>query len=155
MRNLNRLDIYRQTDARTLSVFGSIGDHENGVFLIPSNIDGKTMVVIASRGGGWEHVSVSRKNRCPNWGEMGFIKELFFDDTETVMQLHVPKSRHVNFHSYALHLWRPTDTTIPTPPSWMVGPRAGQSEAEARAEADRDLDAKGTVLAEDKGQAAT
>ena len=30
----------------------------------------QTVYVIASDGAGWEHVSVSRRDRCPTWDEM-------------------------------------------------------------------------------------
>jgi hypothetical protein len=45
---------------------------------------------------GWDHVSVSLPNRCPNWQEMCFIKDVFFDAHECAMQLHPPKSENVN-----------------------------------------------------------
>ena len=64
---------------------------------------------------GWEHVSVSLDDRCPEWDEMCFVKELFWEDEECVMQLHPPKSDYVNRHPYVLHLWRPLDGKIPRP----------------------------------------
>jgi hypothetical protein len=70
----------------------------------------------------WEHVSVSLKHRCPNWLEMVFVKALFFEDEETVVQFHPPRSQYVNCHPYVLHLWRPLDDHIKTPPSILVGP---------------------------------
>lgn len=70
---------------------------------------------------GWEHVSVSTQRRPPNWQEMSFVKDLFWDDEECVMQLHPPKSQYVNNHPYCLHMWRPTRTDIPLPPSILVG----------------------------------
>lgn len=54
----------------------------------------------------WEHVSVSRINRTPTWNEMCRIKELFWDDDETVVQFHPKKSEYVNRHPYCLHLWK-------------------------------------------------
>jgi len=57
----------------------------------------------------WDHVSVSLENRCPNWGEMCFVKDLFFDPEETVIQFHPPKSKHINIHPHCLHLWRHKD----------------------------------------------
>jgi hypothetical protein len=69
----------------------------------------------------WEHVSVSTDRRCPTWQEMDFVKDLFWGPEETVMQLHVPKNRHVNVHPYCLHLWRPLFTAIPLPPRDTVG----------------------------------
>lgn len=70
---------------------------------------------------GWEHVSVSTPRRPPNWQEMCFVKALFWDAEECVMQLHPPESTYVNNHSHCLHLWRPVNQMIPLPPSTLVG----------------------------------
>jgi hypothetical protein len=70
----------------------------------------------------WEHVSVSVERRPPNWAEMCFVKDLFWDDEECVMQLHPPKSDYVNCHPNCLHLWKPVGQDIPRPPSELVGP---------------------------------
>ncbi len=112
---------YRDGSRRVLELYGSPGDHSCGVFNVPSPIDGAELHVLASSGDGWDHVSVSRKNRCPNWTEMEHVKRLFFADDECAMQLHVPSSQHINLHPYCLHLWRPLETAIPRPPGWMVG----------------------------------
>ncbi len=77
--------------------------------------------IIASWGGGWEHVSVSRKDKCPSWAEMDHVKRLFWDDEETVMQLHPPRSQWVNNYPHCLHLWKPIGQEIPLPPTEMVG----------------------------------
>lgn len=68
----------------------------------------------------WEHVSVSRDDRCPTWDEMSRVKRWFWDDEEAVMQLHPPLSSHVNQHPFCLHLWRPKKAAIPLPPTYMV-----------------------------------
>ena len=47
----------------------------NGAFLIL--YQSFTLRVIASDGMDWEHVSVSRPNRTPNWREMGVSKIYF------------------------------------------------------------------------------
>jgi len=95
----------------------------HGAFRIP--FQGRDLHVIASDGVGegiedlgeaWEHVSATLPNRCPNWAEMSYLKEAFWDDHETVMQLHPPKSTYVNYHPYCLHLWKPVRLTIPVPP---------------------------------------
>ena len=65
------------------------------------------LFVIASDGGGWDHVSVHVSGRCPTWEEMCVVKELFFKDDEVVMQLHPAKKDYVNCHPFTLHLWRP------------------------------------------------
>jgi hypothetical protein len=96
--------------------------HDGGAYEIPSPIDGASLMVIVSWGLGWDHVSVSRTNRCPNWPEMEHVKHLFFRDTETAMQLHVPRSDHINRHPNCLHLWRPQRAEIPRPPGILVGP---------------------------------
>jgi hypothetical protein len=95
-----------------------MGDRFNGHLRIPK----RNMVIIFSNGGGWEHVSVSVKDRCPTWDEMEDIKRRFWQDTDTVMQLHVPPSEHRNCHPYCLHLWRPTHVEIPRPPGIFVAP---------------------------------
>lgn len=68
-----------------------------------------------------KETTYSDVERCPTWGEMCFIKSLFWDDDDVVVQFHPAKKDHVNMHEFCLHLWRPLDQTIPTPPSLMVG----------------------------------
>jgi hypothetical protein len=71
---------------------------------------------------GWEHVSVStRRRRTPNWQEMCFVKDLFWDEEERVMQLHPPLSEYVKNNRYCLHLWKPLHQDIPAPPAIYVG----------------------------------
>lgn len=72
--------------------------------------------LIASWGMGWDHVSVSRSNRCPTWDEMCRVKNLLFDPEELAIQYHPPKSKYKNQHKYCLHLWRPQNETVPMPP---------------------------------------
>lgn len=84
---------------------------------------GPELKIICGLGMGWEHVSVSLRNRCPNWPEMCFVKDLFWKPEEAVIQLHPPKSDYVNIHEYCLHMWRPLEASIPLPPSFMVGPK--------------------------------
>lgn len=83
---------------------GAMGSDEsygnNGAFAI----DDKH--IIASDGEGWEHVSVSLSNRTPNWDEMVFIKNMFWDENDLVIQFHPPKSEYINNHPFCLHLWR-------------------------------------------------
>ncbi len=91
----------------------------NGCFIVPH--ESYELNVIASDGGGWEHVSVSMPTRTPNWNQMWFIKDLFFEDTDTVIQYHPAKDQYVNEHDHCLHLWKPTGEVIPIPPSEFVG----------------------------------
>lgn len=67
----------------------------------------------------WDHVSVSLSDRCPDWFEMSYVKDLFFDPEETVIQFHPPKSKHINISDTCLHLWRHKDGHE-LPPRWTV-----------------------------------
>lgn len=86
-------------------------------------VKGVTLTILSSgASGGWEHVSVSAF-RTPTWEEMCFVKALFWEDEEVVMQLHPRASEYVNNHPHCLHLWRAIAPTppIPEPPSIYVG----------------------------------
>lgn len=82
---------------------------------------GTRLFIVASDGMGWEHVSVSCKTRCPSWSEMCFVKDVFWDDEEVVVEYHPPRSQYVNNHPHCLHLWRPIGIEIPLPPTILVG----------------------------------
>lgn len=122
MKNLHNLNYLRDTGEAVKKYYGNTGDETCGVFNVPSETDQAKLRVIASSGEGWDHVSVSRRTRCPNWPEMERIKRLFFKADEVAFQLHVPASDHINVHPYCLHIWRPHHVAIPLPPSVMVGP---------------------------------
>lgn len=94
-----------------------------GAFHIPAKTWSGTPVfrVIASDADGWEHVSVSLPSRCPTWEEMCYIKSLFWDEDDVIIQYHPAKKDYVNCHPFCLHLWRPTDQNLPRPPKEMVG----------------------------------
>jgi hypothetical protein len=96
------------------------GDEGNGYFIVTVKHQQK-LRVIASDGMGWEHVSVSRNDRCPTWDEMCQIKALFWDEDDCVIQYHPPRSEYVNNHPNCLHLWRPIGVELPMPPSILVG----------------------------------
>ncbi len=85
---------------------------------------GAILKIVASEGDiePWEHVSVSLPNRTPNWQEMCFVKALFWDHDELVVQYHPRSTDYVNCHPHCLHMWRHKTREFPTPPSWMVGP---------------------------------
>jgi hypothetical protein len=109
---------YRRLDGPMPS---SARDGNNGWFYIPAEKEKNALIIVASNGEGWEHVSVSMKYRCPTWEEMCKIKELFWDDEDVVIQYHPSKKDYINNHPFCLHLWRPTAQNIPTPPSILVG----------------------------------
>ncbi|HEY6244598.1 MAG TPA: hypothetical protein VIX17_11650 [Pyrinomonadaceae bacterium] len=119
----------------------------NGAFVFRSVIPGRQVVAIASdgedwenaglKGEPWEHVSVhcyqGKKQFTPTWIEMCAVKDMFWDKEDVVIQFHPRESDYVNNHANTLHLWRPTQTVLPTPPSETVGIKelgtfAGESE---------------------------
>jgi hypothetical protein len=110
------------------------GDHW-GCFEIPTN-DRKDrertkFYVIAVDGQmfGWEHVSVSvhyrkgfeEKKRTPTWAEMCYIKDLFWEKDECVVQYHPKEEDYVNYHPHVLHLWKKViGEEFPVPPKICV-----------------------------------
>lgn len=127
MRNAPIAQAERFRDRRPGPFSSSTGDGNNGRFYV---LCGRVeLTVVVSDGTDaeqlglprWDHVSVSTEHRCPTWEEMDFIKNLFFRDDETVMQLHVPRRDWISNHPHCLHLWRPLDVEIPLPPSEFVG----------------------------------
>ena len=105
--------------------YASNDDDKFGFFFIKYKLSKIPLKVMSSEFGSnqtdWEHVSVSLPNRCPTWDEMCFIKDLFWEDDQTVVQFHPPKSEYVNNHKYCLHLWRNTKNETETPSSILVG----------------------------------
>lgn len=74
---------------------------------LPTGVRGN--VIVSENEMGWEHVSIELcARRLPTWEEMCFVKDLFWDDEETVIQMHPKKSQYVDI-AEALHLWRPVD----------------------------------------------
>jgi len=101
----------------------SSGDY--GLFMLKLK-GGQTVRAVVGSGFGWEHVSVSRRDRCPLWDEMCQVKDLFWDAGDAVIQFHPPRSQYVNYHPHCLHLWRPIGRAIELPPSDMVGPQGAK-----------------------------
>jgi hypothetical protein len=106
----------------------NVGDMHGAFYLTEPR--GRVMLVISSGSDstyGWEHVSVSLRNRAPNWPEMCFVKSMFWSDDECVLQYHPAKVDYVNYHPNCLHMWRPIAFAIPMPPSILVGPQGVSS----------------------------
>lgn len=98
-----------------------------GAFMIPHKKELARFFCIASDAHGWEHVSVSLKYRkktkpprVPTWDEMCRIKDLFWEKNKAVVQFHPAEKDYVNFHKFTLHLWRPLEQELPTPPIILV-----------------------------------
>lgn len=108
----------------------------NGAFRLPPKIGSREMAIIASDGLGWEHVSVhcfqGKREFTPTWEEMAHVKRVFWDDDDVVVQFHPASSEYVNNHPHTLHLWRPTNAALPTPPSELVGLK-DKTQAEVQA----------------------
>ena len=54
--------------------------------------------------GDWVHVSLSRPNRLPTWGDLKLVKQAFLGDV-TALQILPKASNYVNIHPFCLHLW--------------------------------------------------
>ena len=120
MKDLNTIKTIHRDIKFENKIYGVNGNSGNGVFI--KYYEGKEYFIIASNGGGWEHVSVSSStNKVPNWEVMCMIKDLFFNQDETVVQFHPKKSEYVNNHKYCLHLWRKQGSEHELPPSILVG----------------------------------
>lgn len=70
---------------------------------------------------GWEHLTVSGKNKVPDWNVMCKVKEIFWEDEECCIQYHPRKSQYVNNNETCLHIWRPIDVVLPEPPTILLG----------------------------------
>ncbi len=99
----------------------------NGVFEIMSSYNkNRVLTIIASDGLGWDHISVhvedliSHKERTPLWEEMCYVKDLFWDEEDVVVQYHPAKSSYINQHPNTLHLWMNQAVSFMTPPIEMV-----------------------------------
>jgi hypothetical protein len=100
----------------------------NGMFSIPHyKVAMYELRCMISDGMGFEHVSVTvapiNKNatRCPTWEEMCFVKDMFWNKDEVVIQYHPAESDYVSMHPFCLHLWKPIGVVLPTPDPLMVG----------------------------------
>lgn len=83
--------------------------------------DGRIFVFIFSWGAGWEHLSVSTKDRCPTWEEMSYFKDIFWKPEECCVQYFPRESQYVNNCPTCLHIWRPIGRNIPEPPTILLG----------------------------------
>lgn len=69
----------------------------------------KADVIVGRNENGFEHVSIQMFcDRLPKWNEMCFVKDMFWNEEEEVVQIHPKKSEYINM-TESLHLWRPID----------------------------------------------
>ena len=57
----------------------------------------------------WLHVSFSRKENIPDWGDVRAVKDLFIGKHEEALQIFPPQNEYVNVHPRTLHLWHCID----------------------------------------------
>ena len=57
----------------------------------------------------WLHLSVSHRERVPDWDELKAVKSEFMGDRAHAVQVFPPKDQWVNDHPYCLHLWHCLD----------------------------------------------
>ncbi len=67
---------------------------------------------------GWEHAFLDLEllKRTPTWGEMNILKKFYWENTESVIQIHPKRSEYVNWNEYRLHLWKLHNTDFELPP---------------------------------------
>ncbi len=85
------------------------------------SISNKRLNFIFSYQMGWEHLSVSMPSRTPTWEQMCKMKDIFWGKDEACVEYHPKEEDYVNNHQHCLHIWKPTDVELPTPPSILVG----------------------------------
>ena len=94
-------------------------DGNNGVFMFGRW--GLQVRCLASDGMGWEHVSVTIGKRgkpavkTPTWTQMCWVKSVFWDPEDVVVQFHPAEADYVDNHQHCLHLWRCTQQVQPVP----------------------------------------
>ena len=110
------------------NTFGLFALKRNGVGLLIIAADGAVDPSCPKESYGWEHVSVSVIKphgyqpipfRTPTWDEMCYIKKLFWEDEDCVVQYHPPKSEYVDRYP-VLHLWCWRGGEFPRPPAVLV-----------------------------------
>ena len=89
---------------------------------------GKWLNFIFSYQMGWEHLSVSMPSRTPTWEQMCIMKDIFWNKNEACVEYHPREEDYVNNHKHCLHIWRPTNEPLPTPPSILVGFRSEEEK---------------------------
>ena len=108
-----------------------------GVFSVPAPRGLNRLFCIATDGDlpglmgtSWEHVAVMVRNRkdvqverFPTWEEMCVVRNAFWPNDQTVIQLHRPERNHPELFSHCLHLWRPIGVVMPVPAPISIAPK--------------------------------
>lgn len=97
---------WRQVESHVLDALGFVSPSGLGVILSRDEIAGRD----------WIHVSVSRKGRMPDYGDLALVKRVFIGDDMPAYQVFPKKAEHRNFHNFCLHLWAcPSGDPFPDP----------------------------------------
>jgi len=107
------------------NIYKKLGGEGIGQFKFRDDLTLRLFHVEYSRELGWDRVIVQLVARNakehqhptpPTWADMCYIKDIFFNESETVVQYHASSDAHLNIHANVLHLWRLQDGCFPTPP---------------------------------------
>jgi hypothetical protein len=60
-------------------------------------------------GADWIHASIAWQDHLPTYRDLALLKDAVFGDQREAYQVFPPGDRHVNIHSFALHLWGRAD----------------------------------------------
>lgn len=130
--NFTELEPFRQhfEQDELKSLNSEPGQREGAFVFLKGEVNLSVLVQISD---GWEHVSVAGQTMqmvdnemktqpvMPTWDDMSAIKAVFFEEEETVIQIHPPRSMNASAHDCTLHLWRPTGKVeFPLPPESLV-----------------------------------
>lgn len=72
----------------------------------------KCVVTVSKDAGKW-HLSISRKDRLPNYDEIKYARYAYLPEDIVVAQLFPPKEDLVNLHQFCLHLWELVPEELP------------------------------------------
>lgn len=105
-----------------LTLHGGDIDYPHFVYTICTPENEELAVLACITPCGWEHVGVRRNgtDQLPTWDHMAAVKELFWYETECVVQFHPPADVYVNEHPGCLHLWRHVSKPFPLPNKNLV-----------------------------------
>lgn len=87
---------------------GNAYKHRSGLRVIVTTADFED-------GRDWMHVSLSREDRLPSYDDLRHVKSTFVGDNRYAYQVFPPALKHINIHSFCLHLWAPLTGTVPLP----------------------------------------
>lgn len=85
----------------------------NGYFLVPYKEE--FLLCLISDSGGWDHVNISLPARTPNWEEIEFVRDIFFDAQDIVVIYSPPRLFPYVTNPFHIHMWRRQGHQFPIP----------------------------------------